>query len=304
MSPDAPQSTPLSILYRGQLSSCNYDCHYCPFGKQRDSRETLARDEADLQRFVEWASRQQRPLQVMFTPWGEALIHPSYQRAIARLCAMPHLHKVVIQTNLSSPAHQLQALAHPKLALWCSYHPHEVSLERFLQRCHSLLEADIRFSVGSVGNPEDIAVLEALRLALPEHVYLWVNINRDEQHNLTTEDWQRLRVIDPLVDHNSRIYPSQGRPCHTGDRVISVDGDGTVNRCHFVKQSMGNLYDGSFQPSQQPCPNQSCDCHIGYVHMPELNLYEVFAGGVLERIPAGWPARDDSDPTGPLMQQP
>ena len=31
----------LSILYRGPLSSCNYDCAYCPFAKQSDSAEEL-----------------------------------------------------------------------------------------------------------------------------------------------------------------------------------------------------------------------------------------------------------------------
>ena len=34
----------LSILYRGTLSSCNYDCPYCPFAKRKDSRATLATD--------------------------------------------------------------------------------------------------------------------------------------------------------------------------------------------------------------------------------------------------------------------
>jgi hypothetical protein len=35
------------------------------------------------------------------------------------------------------------------------------------------------------------------------------------------------------------------------------------------------------------CGNATCGCHIGYVHMDELKLYEVFGEGVLERIPAG-----------------
>lgn len=32
-----------------------------------------------------------------------------------------------------------------------------------------------------------------------------------------------------------------------------------------------------------------CDCHIGYVHLESLPLYDAFAGGVLERIPAALP---------------
>ncbi len=43
-------------------------------------------------------------------------------------------------------------------------------------------------------------------------------------------------------------------------------------------------------PRCSGCPNQVCDCHIGYVHMRELPLYELFGDGVLERIPCQAPA--------------
>ena len=33
----------------------------------------------------------------------------------------------------------------------------------------------------------------------------------------------------------------------------------------------------------RPCTNATCGCHIGYVHMNELDLYSVFGDGVLER---------------------
>jgi biotin synthase-like enzyme len=34
----------LSVLYRGPLSSCNYDCHYCPFAKHHETSAELRRD--------------------------------------------------------------------------------------------------------------------------------------------------------------------------------------------------------------------------------------------------------------------
>lgn len=73
--------------------------------------------------------------------------------------------------------------------------------------------------------------------------------------------------------------------------MISVAGDGTVRRCHFVPRVLGNLYDEGFAEAlrPRPCPAPACDCHIGYVHLEPLGLYDVFAGGVLERIPARWP---------------
>jgi hypothetical protein len=70
--------------------------------------------------------------------------------------------------------------------------------------------------------------------------------------------------------------------------VISVDGDGTMRRCHFVRTPLGNIYEPGFERAllPRPCTNETCGCHIGYVHMDELRLHEVFGAGVLERIPA------------------
>src|SRR5690606_35932586 len=37
----------LTLLYRGPLASCDYDCAYCPFDKRRDSPERLRADRAE-----------------------------------------------------------------------------------------------------------------------------------------------------------------------------------------------------------------------------------------------------------------
>jgi hypothetical protein len=51
---------------------------------------------------------------------------------------------------------------------------------------------------------------------------------------------------------------------------------------------IGNLYDGSFDAAlaERPCPNATCGCHIGYVHLDALALSETYGRGVLERIPS------------------
>jgi hypothetical protein len=67
-----------------------------------------------------------------------------------------------------------------------------------------------------------------------------------------------------------------------------VIGDGTVRRCHFIDTPLGNLYDGSWRAALRPraCTKRTCDCHIGYVHLKPLALYDVDGAGVLERIAA------------------
>lgn len=166
------------------------------------------------------------------------------------------------------------------------YHPGQTPYDRFLGKCRELDRLGVRYSVGIVGLPEHLDVARRLRAELPERVYLWVNAA--EGHTYEDAEAEVWTGIDPLFPYSRHPHASAGLPCRTGESVISVDGEGTVRRCHFVPAELGNLYDGSYRAAlrPRPCPLTSCECHIGYVHLETLPLYDVFAGGVLERIPA------------------
>jgi MoaA/NifB/PqqE/SkfB family radical SAM enzyme len=278
----------LSILYRGPLSSCNYGCGYCPFAKHQETAEELAADRRALERFTDWvARRRQDNIAVLFTPWGEALIRKWYQQALARLTALPHVSRAAIQTNLSCRLDWVEECDRTRLALWATFHPSEVSRDRFLSRCRELDRRGVRFSVGAVGLKENLAEIDALRRELPGHVYLWVNAYKRQPAYYAAEDVRRLEAIDPLFPINNRHHDSLGQSCRCGTSVISVDGDGTMRRCHFIREAIGNIYQDGFEKAlfDRPCTNATCGCHIGYVHMNSLELYEVFGEGVLERIP-------------------
>ncbi|MFK4111390.1 STM4011 family radical SAM protein [Streptomyces sp. NPDC002176] len=277
----------LTLLYRGPLASCDYDCPYCPFAKRRDSREQLRADRASLERFADWAgARTEDRLSVLFTPWGEGLVRSWYRRALTDLSRLPHIRRVAIQTNLSCRTDWLADADRDTLALWCTFHPGQTPYDRFLGKCRELDTLGVRYSVGVVGLREHLPVARRLRAELLGRVYLWVNAA--EGHTYTDAEAEAWTALDPLFPYSRHPHASAGLPCRTGESVISVDGDGTVRRCHFVPAELGNLYDGSYRAALRPraCPLNSCDCHIGYVHLETLPLYDVFAGGVLERIPA------------------
>ncbi|WP_437066604.1 STM4011 family radical SAM protein [Streptomyces sp. enrichment culture] len=277
----------LTLLYRGPLASCDYDCPYCPFAKRRDTPEQLRTDRDCLERFAGWAAGQTADrLSVLFTPWGEGLVRSWYRRALTELSRLPHIRRVAIQTNLSCRTDWLADADLDTLALWCTYHPGQTPYDRFLAKCRELARTGVRFSVGIVGLPEHLEHARRLRADLPEQVYLWVNAAEGHLYDdAEAADWTGL---DPLFPYSRKPHASAGLPCRTGESVVSVDGDGTVRRCHFVRAELGNLYDGSYRQAlrPRPCPLAVCDCHIGYVHLETLPLYDVFAGGVLERIPA------------------
>ncbi len=228
-----------------------------------------------------------------------------------QLTALPQVVRVAIQTNLSCGLDWIEACDRTRLALWTTFHPGQVGRAQFLAKCQHLHRSGVRFSVGVVGLREHFDEIEALRRELPEDVYLWVNAYKDRTNYYQEEEANWLSTIDPLFAFNNQRHPSAGRECRAGHTVISVDGDGTVRRCHFIREPLGNLYDAGFERCLRPrtCTNATCGCHIGYVHLLHLKLYEVFGDGVLERIPAqvppviGMPAEPGTQPgsAGPSL---
>lgn len=273
----------MKIIYRGPLSSCNYTCNYCPFGKAKESRESIKRDKQALSRFIDWVRRQEQAIGILFTPWGEALTRRWYHQAIIDLSLMPHVEKVAIQTNLSCHLDWLEACDKSKVALWTTFHPSQVKLARFLEKCQILDQQNIAYSVGMVGLKEHFKCCALLRRELRSEVYLWINAYQEIPNYYTQAEQEYLKSIDPLFDYNAIPHKSKGRRCQTGETIVTIDGNGDVRRCHFVKEVIGNIYSGKMLLKPRLCPNQICDCHIGYVHLDDLGLYQIFGEGLLER---------------------
>jgi MoaA/NifB/PqqE/SkfB family radical SAM enzyme len=277
---------PLSILWRGPLDSCNYGCRYCPFAKRKARRAVLDHDRAALARFVAWASvGPWPPLAVLFTPWGEALIHAWYREALIALSRLERVQQVAIQTNGSGSWAWLAAAERSKLAFWITWHPSEVTLERFLGRLRPLVDQGVSFSVGAVGVREHLPMLEELRARLPAQVTTWINAHKPYTR-YTAEEHARLTAIDPRFELTLRPHPSRGRACRTGEEVVSIDGEGDIRRCHFVDDVLGNLYHDDLMDVLRPraCPRARCDCYVGFAHLDHLGLREVLGDGLLARM--------------------
>lgn len=279
----------LTILYRGPLVSCNYACAYCPFAKRRESAEERARDEAALDRFRSWLEA--RPatdeLRVLFTPWGEAMVRRAYRETIARLTHVRSVRVVGVQTNLSGPLDFLSRARPEKVRLWCTYHPEQVDRARFVERVRNARTLGAPLSVGIVGFRRFFDEVRALRAELPDDVYLWINVPKSSDERLSEAELDSLAAIDPHVRINAVRHPSLDAWCDAGLTSVSVDGDGTVRRCHFVTPPLGNLYTDDIASLLEPrrCPNVDCHCHIGYVHLPHLGMDDTFEAESLFRIP-------------------
>ncbi|RYD78289.1 MAG: radical SAM protein, partial [Verrucomicrobiaceae bacterium] len=195
-----------SILYRGPLSSCNYSCSYCPFAKTTNTREELRDDARKLTRFVDWVENRSESIGVLFTPWGEALHHHSYQQAITRLSHLPNVRKVSIQTNLSARLDWLRSANLDRVAFWATYHPTQTTRQRFLGKCEELNGIGIAHSVGVVGFKEHAEEIENLRSELHPDTYLWINAYKRERGYYSEGDVERFSRIDPLFELNTRYH--------------------------------------------------------------------------------------------------
>jgi MoaA/NifB/PqqE/SkfB family radical SAM enzyme len=247
-------------LYRGSLSSCNYACGYCPFAKTHNSRAELEQDATELERFVTWIGQQQRTLGILFTPWGEALIHAHYRETMVTLSHLPQVYRVAAQTNLSGRLHWVRRAKLGTIALWATFHPGEIDRQRFLSRCRDLDEIGARYSVGVVGLREHFDEIEALRAELPPEIYLWINAFKRQPDYYRPNELARLRSIDPYFDINRDYHVSADRPCHAGHTAFTVDGLGTARRCHFIPEVIGNIYEPDFERCLQvrDCTRACC----------------------------------------------
>ncbi|MFS0722552.1 STM4011 family radical SAM protein [Paenibacillus sp. 1P07SE] len=281
-----------TLYYRGKLASCNYGCPYCPFSKRVDDAVVLSRDREQLETFIDWTGEQAAAghmLSIFFNPYGEALIHRWYREGIVRLSRMQHTQRIAIQTNLSAKLGWTEQLTPGKLSIWATYHPGEVTESAFLARCSELIERGIPFSVGTVGVREAFGAIASMRSALPDQVYMWINAFKDKPDYYTPEETEWLSKLDPLFMYNLQDYDSKDQYCRAGDEVFYVQGDGRVKRCYKDRQVIGHLYRDGLEKLASPrlCRMQSCDCYIGYIHLPGALPDGLYGSRALERIAAG-----------------
>ena len=113
---------------------------------------------------------------------------------------------------------------------------------------------------------------------------MWINAPKSFE-TLSEDEVIDYETIDPLFRLNTQHHPSLGERCFAGETAIAVDGEGTMRRCHFLPQPIGNLYAPNFEAAlvERVCTRPTCGCFIGYVHLERLGLERVFGDRILER---------------------
>ncbi|WP_200801336.1 STM4011 family radical SAM protein [Clostridium sp. Marseille-P2415] len=280
-----------TILYRGSLKSCNYNCSYCPFSKHKSSRGELAKDQEQLQRFIN-SLREQAPRlgteALMIVPYGEILIHPYYWEGLARISSMETIEAVGAQTNLSfSMAKCLKKYAaagghREKLRLWATFHPEMTSLSQFIRQCKKLIKEGISFSVGAVGIPENLDLLRQLRECLPEEIYLWINRMDGVKRPYTADEQAAFQSIDPFFAQELGRRQADKSQCLNR---LFVEGDGKLRLCNIGHSLKENWYNCNGSLPSPECGRAACTCYLAYGGRADYDHSGRFGPYPLFRIP-------------------
>ena len=287
----------LTVLYRGNLKSCNYHCTYCPFSKHSMGERELEEDRVKWFRFVE--SLKERAFRekvreqvgaVMVVPYGEALIHPWYWEGLGQMSLLEGMGGVGCQTNLSfSEKEALDWFVSAggkveKLHLWATFHPEMVSAETFAEKCRKLLEQGVSLCAGAVGVPEQIKQIEKLKMLLPGEIYLWVNQMDGRKRPYTDREKQAFLDIDPYFWRELEKMPSEASHCA---KRCFVEADGTLRLCNISQKMPGNWYEGGLEEAGflQVCRRRECSCYLAYGGRDDFMNDILFGPYPIFRIP-------------------
>lgn len=296
--------TDLTIIYRGEITACNFRCSYCPFltlfdtavfNTTANNNPILAREEKGLETLADFIKNAGSlpAITLLFAPRGEVLNLECYRRYITLLSRLPGVKQIVIQTNFTFPLSWLTECRQEKIALWITFHPEQQQMGPFLEKITRLSDFPVPFSVGMVGLKEYKKTARALRSALPNSHYLWINAYKRNKNYYSPEDITFFTSIDPLFPLNLTDYKSKGKACYAGQNSICLNSRGQVKACFFQEKVLGVLGETELQQLLNPavCPNEQCTCYLGYMNLKELEMEKRYKH-IQARIP-GLPLRKD-----------
>ncbi len=281
------------IYYRGSLDFCNYSCSYCPFSKKRRSRRRLKQDQDELLcfagkiRMLSESGAFRGAVQIV--PYGEALVHTYYWETLAGLSRLDGVEALGAQSNFSFPVEQMLSCFQgcggdeKKLRLWGTFHPEMTTVEDFAGQCEELQRRGIRFCVGAVGVPENLARIQMLREGLDDSVYLWINKMDGLGRAYTEEEVRAFLAVDEFFGLELRRFAPSREAC---EGSVFVRGNGDCFPCNLCHGKMGNLYkDGLDGLSSVRCTRGVCDCFLSYGGRSDVAELQAFQPYPMFRIP-------------------
>ena len=247
---------------------CNYKCPYC-----YDSEKPVGPDFFSIHGISEWldALRSQfggRDLELYFTG-GEVFVYKEFMEFLPKIMNEPNVRWIRIDTNGSLAARYLSILDPEKVSLMMTFHPTQVSLEKFLEQAQKLNEHGVLEMVNYVAYPFEIETINKyLEIFSKQGIFLNVspNILASSEY-----DFARIAISDLVTPEDAKYrlrYPVYGKPCLSGVCYAVADLYGNLYDC---RTKLGNLFAGKVETlgKAKRCKRIYCDCTPRYCLLTE-----------------------------------
>lgn len=250
---------------------CNYRCPYCfiPSWMRRIKRDMFTK--IKKKKWLNTLSNLKFDLEFNFTG-GEPLLKNEFIDFLSELCELENVHYIRVDTNASANVKKLIYKTNKKVRCMATFHPSQVSFDRFINSALLLHQSSNLSMVNYVAYPFD---REKILTFIYEFTKkgIFVNIAKNIRYKYPKE---QIEFIDSFQTPEDNYYKNKGRVkgnrCLSGFSYIRVNHSGKAKSC---RGRHGNIFK-NLKLADEPiqCPKTSCPCIIDY----SQNLKNNFSG--------------------------
>jgi len=250
---------------------CNYRCPYCfvPVWMRRLKKDMFTKNSKE--KWLDTIQNLNYDLDFNFTG-GEPLIKNEFIELLSELCKLEHVQYLRVDTNASANIKKLISKTNKKVRCMATFHPSQVSFERFFDSAKLLHQSGNLTMVNYVAYPFDKEkILKFINEFTKNGIF--VNIAKNLQHNYPKE---QREFIDSFQTPKDNYYKNKGavkgNRCLSGFSYIKVNFSGKAKSCNGRH---GNIFK-NLKLADEPikCPKKTCHCIIDY----SQNLTNEFSG--------------------------
>lgn len=176
-----------------------------------------------------------------------------------------------------------------KLRLWATFHPEMTSVSEFSAKCKILAKKGVQICAGSVGVPENLNLLRALKQELQssdesgQGIYLWVNKMDGLGRSYTQKERAAFVEIDPYFERE--LVPVSANAALCQGRLF-VEASGKMRTCNIGPTlSTGKCLEALEAFPNPECSRKQCSCYLAYGGREDFMNQILFGPYPLFRVP-------------------
>jgi sulfatase maturation enzyme AslB (radical SAM superfamily) len=251
---------------------CNFRCPYCYLTeKQRSKKKTVFSHHSP----EEWSEAldvfRDKHLEFYFTG-GEPLLVDDFIVLLNKLVEKEYVSSIRIDSNLSNFDKFQKQVSNNKIKFLASFHPTQISLDKFVLKAESLTARNMLSMVNVVASRENMQLLKIPPHKLADYFSekgMYLNVAKDFHRGLKQGYSPEYReYVDKLQHPMDNLHMNMGNShkgvlCGGGGHYISVNRHGNIYSCGGKEH--GNIFN-TYRLPENPiyCNSEACPSIVSY----------------------------------------